>query len=259
MKPAKPTRTTVPAQAARVDWSLMAWGGLLVALVVATYWPTLSNQFIWDDDVYVENNVHLRSFAGLGQIWFKLGAVPQYYPLVHTTFWVEYHLWGLNPMGYHAVNMVLHAAAAVLVWRLLARLEVPGAWLAAALFAVHPVCVESVAWITERKNVLSLVLALGSLLAYLRFSPPQAARGPWAWYALALVLYVCALWSKTVTASVPAVLLVIYWWKRGTLPWQEFGRLSPFFRDRTGYGVCDRLDGEERGGSVGRRVGVHPG
>ncbi len=215
----------------RIDWRLVGWGALLAALVVAAYWPTLSNRFIWDDEHYVENNETLRSAAGLHRIWFTIGATPQYYPLVHSAFWVEYHLWGLNPLGYHVVNMALQVCNALLVWRLLSRLSVPGPWFCAALFAVHPVCVESVAWITERKNMLSLLMALGSILAYFRFAPPEVTfrQGPWRWYALALLLYVLALFSKTVSASVPAVLLVIYWWKQGQLPWREALRLLPFF------------------------------
>ncbi len=219
-------------------WRPWLCGASLVLLVAIVYWPTLDNGFIWDDDYYVEENVTLTSLAGLHDVWFKLGAVPQYYPLVHSTFWVEQHLWGLDPRGYHATNMLLHAAAAVLLWRLLSRLAMPGAWLAAAIFAVHPIQVESVAWITERKNVLSAALALGSLLAYLRFAPPeQAAIGPrgaaapprWRCYGLALALYVAALLSKTVTASLPAVLLVIYGWTRGRLTGRDVAPLVPFF------------------------------
>ena len=119
----------------------------------------------------------------------------QYYPLVHSAFWIEFHLWGLHPFGYHLVNVLLHATSAVLAWRLLDRLQVPGAWLAAAIFAVHPVEVESVAWVTERKNVLSLTLALGSMLAYFAL-PPLKGRGgrprdhaEWPWYLLALFLF----------------------------------------------------------------------
>ena len=210
------------------------WGASLVLLACVAYWPTLGNGFIWDDDDYVQNNMTLASPAGLRNIWFKLGAVPQYYPLVHSTFWIEHRLWGLDARGYHAVNLLLHALSAVLVWRLLARLAVPGAWLAAAVFAVHPVGVESVAWVTERKNVLSCALALGSMLAYLRFSPADVAsddraRGAWRYYVLALVLYVAAVLSKTVTASVPAVLLVVYWWKRGRVSGRDVIRLIPFF------------------------------
>lgn len=213
------------------------WAAVLIALVAFVYLPTLDNGFIWDDDVYVEGNPTLRSAEGLRDIWLKIGATPQYYPLVHTSFWLEAHAWGIQPRGYHVVNMLLHTVCVLLAWRLLSTLSVPGAWLAAALFAVHPVEVESVAWVTERKNVLSCALALSSMLAYLRFAPadtgdalptaPTASR--WFYYALAWLLYVAALFSKTVTASVPAVLLVLTWWKRGTVTRRDVLRLIPFF------------------------------
>ncbi len=217
--------------------ALRAWmlGAILVVLVAFVYGPTLSNGFIWDDDQYVEENPTLQSLHGLHDIWFKLGAVPQYYPLVHTSFWIETHLWGLHPLGFHAVNLILHAISTLLVWRLLTQLAVPGAWLAAAIFGVHPVEVESVAWITERKNVLSCALALGALLAWFRFDHPDlhredpATQGNWRFYLLAIALYVAALLSKTVTVTLPAVILVIDWWKRGRLTWRDGGRLAPFF------------------------------
>jgi len=176
------------------------WGAGLVLLVAIVYWPTLDNGFIWDDDDYVEYNATLTSSSGLLEIWFKLGAVPPVLSSGAQHLLVEYRLWGVDPRGYHAVNLLLHATSAVLIWRLLLRLAVPAAWLAAAIFAVHPVCVESVAWAAERKNVLSCALALGSLLAYLRFSAPDAAarsnterpydQGPWRYYVLALGLYI---------------------------------------------------------------------
>ena len=149
------------------NWASAASLLLLTAIV---YWPTLGNGFVTDDSVYVKENVVLRSVGGLLDIWFKLGSIEQYYPVVHSTFWVEHQLWQLRPAGYHAVNMLLHACAAVLVWRLLVVLAVPGAWLAAALFVVHPVGVETVAWVAERKNLLSCVFALGSLLAYWQYA-----------------------------------------------------------------------------------------
>ncbi len=238
-KTSQPRRAGGSGSGTPLNGEFWLWAAVLMALAVLAYWPTLSNGFIWDDDAYVENNPTLRTAQGLFDMWFKLGAIPQYYPLVHTTFWIEYHLWELNPLGYHIVNMLLHGLSGVLAWRLLARLEVPGAWLAAALFVVHPVEVESVAWVTERKNVLSMTLALGSLLAYFRFCPPEPPaegtqqtapeKAAWGWYALALALYVGALWSKTVTASVPAVVLVIFWWKRGTIRVRDVVPLLPFF------------------------------
>ena len=224
---------------ATVDGQSWLWGIGLGLLAVMVYWPTLDNGFIWDDDRHIERIAQIASPAGLMRIWISPSAVAQYYPVVHSTFWAEYHLWGLAPRGYHIVNLALHATAALLVWRVLVRLAVPGAWLAAAIFAVHPVCVESVAWATERKNVLSCAFALGSILAYMRFAPPDTLASPvdassgdsgrWPYYFLALGLFITALLSKTVTATVPAVLLVIYWWKRGRVTWRNVAALVPFF------------------------------
>lgn len=240
----KPSARQALADARRAQPGLSAkqqllWGAAaLVLLVLFFYAPVLQNGFIWDDDDYVTNNLALRSWQGLVQIWTKPGVVPQYYPLVHTTYWLEYHLWQLQPAGYHLVNMLLHAVNALLLWWVLRRLRVPGAWLAAALFAVHPVHVESVAWVTERKNVLSGALYLLSLLAYLRFSrldsseekaaSPVAPR-PWKFYALSLFLFGCALLSKSVTCSLPAVVLLLLWWKRGRIAWRDAAALVPFF------------------------------
>ena len=172
---------------------------LLALLALVAYAPATRCAFIWDDEAYVTQNPTLRSLHGLWQMWFVPFSLPQYYPLVHTTFWIEYHLWGLHPLGYHLVNVLLHVASVLLFWRLLKRLRVPGAWIAAALLAVHPVMVDSVAWVTERKNVLSLALTLAAMIAYLRFAPADQSsttgavdRAPrnnrstgWRWYVAA--------------------------------------------------------------------------
>src|ERR687887_2477599 len=144
---------------------------VLAAVTIFAYRPAWNGGFLWDDDVYITNNELLTAPDGLRRIWFSLDSPSQYFPLVYTTFRAEHALWGLNPSGYHWVNLVLHVSNALLVWLVLARLKVPGAWLAGAIFALHPVQVESVAWITERKNVLSAVFYLPALLAYLRFAP----------------------------------------------------------------------------------------
>ena len=146
-----------------------AAGVFLLALVAVAYAPAARNAYIWDDDAYVYENPTLPDPGGLERIWFEIGATPQYYPLVHTAFWIEYRLWELEPSGYHVVNVFLHGLSALLLWRLLLLLSVPGAWAAAAIFALHPVHVETVAWITERKNVLSAACYLGAALTYLRF------------------------------------------------------------------------------------------
>ena len=188
----------------------------MLPLTLAVYWPALSGGFIWDDDAHV-TRPDMRSFGGLFRIWFEPGATQQYYPLLHSAFWFEHKLWGDAPLGYHLVNVLLHATAATLFGLLLRRLTVPGAWLAAFLFLLHPVCVESVAWISEQKNTLSLVLYLAAASAYLRFAGDRTIGS----YLLATGIFVLALLTKTVTATLPAALLVVGWWKRGRLGWKD--------------------------------------
>jgi len=216
------------------------WLAAIVLPVVVAYLPAIRGGFIWDDDDYVVNNTALRDAEGLSNIWFKLGAVHQYYPIVHSAFWLEYHLWGPNPLGYHLVNVLLHALSAVLLWMLLRRLKVPGAMLAAAVFALHPVHAESVAWITERKNVLSGVFYLAAMLAYFKFSPPSAAPGrprPAAkWYVISLGLFILSLLGKSVTATLPAAILLLLWWKR-PLRWKDAGAMIPFVIAGVGMGM----------------------
>jgi Flp pilus assembly protein TadD len=201
---------------------------LLLATLVA-YAPALAAGFVWDDDHYVTQNPLLRDLAGLARIWLEPTATPQYYPLVHTTFWLEWHAWGQAPAGYHAVNVLLHALTAILLARVLVRLGVRGAWIAAALFALHPIEVESVAWVSERKNVLSGALCLGSALAWLRREEAATRRGRARAYATALALFLAALLAKTVTCSLPAALLVVQWWRKGRLRAADVVPLVPFF------------------------------
>jgi tetratricopeptide (TPR) repeat protein len=234
----KETTSSLPS-AWNHPWIL---GSLLVLLVLIAYQQAWHIGYIWDDDSYVTNNPTLRDWRGLWRIWFELMATPQYYPLVHTSFWLEYHLWGLNPLGYHLVNVFLHVGASVLLWRVLVRLQVPGAWLAAAIFAVHPVGVESVAWITERKNVLSAIFYFAAALSYLRFAEIQEAGNPgrrrWYFYLGSLLLFACALLSKTVACSLPAALLLVRWWKAGQLKRQDVLPLVPFFAVGLVLGLC---------------------
>lgn len=208
------------------------WVAVFVATLLA-YWPALNGGFLWDDSGHV-TRPELRSLGGLWQIWFHLGATQQYYPLLHSAFWLESHLWGDATAGYHLVNVLLHATGACLVAVTLRRLAIPGAWLAAWLFALHPVCVESVAWISEQKNTLSLVLYLCAMLAYLRFDEERRPTH----YVVATLLFVAALATKTVTATLPAALLVIFWWRRGRIdPRREALPLAPWFALALGAGL----------------------
>ena len=210
------------------------WLGLaLVALTALAYGPAWRAGFIWNDSDYV-TAPELRSLGGLWRIWSVVGATEQYYPLLHSWFWVQSWFFGDAPLGYHAVNILAHASAAVLFALALRRLAVPGAWAAAALFALHPVAVESVAWISEQKNTVSLVLYLAAALAWLRFEEKRSG----ARYAVATVLFGAALLTKSLTATLPAALLVIAWWRRGRIDWRvEVRPLLPWFVAGAAFGL----------------------
>ena len=200
-------------------------GLLLVITTLLAYQPAWQGKPLWDDAAHL-TPPELRSLAGLARIWTEVGATQQYYPATFTAFWVQHRLWGDATLGYHLVNILLHCLCALLFLRILRRLEVPGAWLAAAIFALHPVHVESVAWMAQLKNTLSGVFYLGSMLAYLGFDRTGSRR----LYALALGLFVLGLLSKTAIVTLPAAMLVIFWWKRGSLSWkQDALPLAPFF------------------------------
>ncbi|MHB8839121.1 MAG: tetratricopeptide repeat protein, partial [Gemmatimonadaceae bacterium] len=193
-----------------------AFALLLIAAVFVAYAPALGGGLVWDDSAHVTVGA-LQGWDGLRRIWLEPGATQQYYPVLHSLFWLEHRLWGDAVSGYHAANALLHAVAACLVALLGQRIGARGAWIGAFVFALHPVNVESVAWISEQKNTLSLVFALASALAWLRFDASRATRD----WAGAFALFVLALGSKTVTATLPCVLLVIIWWRRGRIEWRR--------------------------------------
>ncbi len=214
----------------RQDWLSIL---LLVVITMAAYLPSWSGTPIWDDDAHLTKPA-LRSLDGLARIWTQPGATQQYYPLVHTLFWVEHRLWGDWPAGYHLLNILLHCTSALLLVGILRQLGIPGAWLAAAIFALHPIQVESVAWISELKNTLSGVFYFSSASAYLKFDRTRNL----GFYASALLLFALGLLSKTVIATLPAAMLVIFWWKRGKLSWREdLLPLIPFFLLGTAAGL----------------------
>src|SRR5687767_3188374 len=164
-------------------------GALLFAVSIVAYFPALSAGFIWDDHPGHVTKPELRSLDGLLRIWTEVGATQQYYPLLHTAFWLEHRLWGDAPFGYHLLNVLLHAAAACLVGTLLRRLAIPGAWFAVLLFALHPVAVETVAWVSEQKNTLSTVLYLCAAIAFFRYREDHQPRH----YAIATLWFITAL------------------------------------------------------------------
>ena len=198
---------------------------LLFVATLFSHWQAIGGGFIWDDDAHITRE-WLRSLQGLWSIWFKLGATQQYYPLIHSAFWFEHALWGDTAWCYHLTNIFLHSIACFILVAVLRRLEIPGAWVAGFIFALHPVHVESVAWITEQKNTISAIFYLLAAFNYIKFDKERI----WMQYGFATLFFVLALLSKTVTASLPAALLVIFWWKRGKLTFKgDVLPLLPWF------------------------------
>ena len=226
-------------------WRNLVFGLGLVTAVVLCFSPALPGDFLWDDDLHITANPTIVGPLGLKEIWTTAAA--NYFPLVLTNFWVQHALWGLNPFGYHVVTLLFHALAAVLLWRVLVRLNARGAWLGAALWALHPVQVESVAWICELKNTQSAVFFLGAILGWLRWlevgrvsdppptSPTRSQDGASSRLTLshpayvgALVCAVLAILSKPSTVPLPVVLALCVWWRRGRFAWRDLIPLVPF-------------------------------
>ncbi len=209
------------------SWSgrhAIAAGLLLFLTAVVTYIPAMGAGFVWDDELEVVGNQVLQSPDQLAEVWLR-GDTADYYPLKSTVQWVGWRLWGADPVGYHLVNIGLHGLGALLLWRWLRRIRVPGAWLAGLVFAVHPVAVESVAWISELKNTLSLVFFLLTLLAFSRYESRPSGRT----FAAALVAFAAALLSKTSVVPLPLVLLIAAYWQRGSITRRDVLRTLPFF------------------------------
>jgi tetratricopeptide (TPR) repeat protein len=202
----------------------------IIAATVIFYIPALSGGFIWDDHGHVLFDPQLQNVAGLWKIWFTK-AIQQYYPLVYSSFWVEWQLWGDNPLGYHIVNVFLHSLNAIVFALVLRQLGFRGAWAAALIFALHPVHVESVAWISERKNVMSGLFYLASLLVFLKSEETEGETGSAdiKLYIFSFVLFVLALFSKTVVSTLPVVFIIIRWMRARPFNRSFILRLVPFF------------------------------
>jgi tetratricopeptide (TPR) repeat protein len=204
--------------------SLVADAGLILLLTIVVYLPAMTGGFVFDDNIYITDNPMVRAGDGLHRFWFTTEA-PDYYPLTWSILWVEWRLWGDNATGYHVVNIVLHAVNAVLLWLVLRRLKIPGAWLAGLVFAIHPVNVATVAWISEQKNTLSMLFYLAAILLYLKFDED----GRWKWYRWSLATFLLALLSKSAVVMLPVVLLGCVWWKRGSVRERDLLDAMPFF------------------------------
>jgi tetratricopeptide (TPR) repeat protein len=211
----------------RRDWF---WGLILILLVILVYTPVWKAGFVWDDETILTTNPCIVGPLGLTEIWTTSYA--NICPLTLTTFLAEHALWALNPLPYHLVNVLLHGACAILLWQVLRSLRVQGAWLGAALWALHPVMVESVAWITEMKNTQSGLFFLLSILFFIRYLRAKglAGRTGSGWdYALTLLFAALAMASKSSTVILPVVLCLCGWWFDGRWHWRNLARVAPMF------------------------------
>ena len=237
------------AQPAASPWAFLTvwerqtvlWGLALCAMVAVSYYPALSAGFVWDDEIFAEEPA-VRAWSGLWRIWFspaEMEMEDHYWPVLYTTFWLEHKFWGLDPFGYHLVNVLLYMANVLLLWRLLRSLFVPGAWAVAAVFAVHPMHVESVAWAIGRKDLLSGLFYMAAALCWIRYTEgvgdsrgrlPGSFPGPRpGLYLSALGLFAAAMLSKSVAVTLPVAFAIWLWWKNGQVTWTDVWRIAPFF------------------------------
>jgi protein O-mannosyl-transferase len=219
-------RPAVKAQALQ-DWPGWTWPVAAAVLLAATflaYWPVVHGGFVFDDEVIVIGNKCVTASDGLYRIWFTAENF-DYLPITYSGFWLEYRLWEQKPLGYHLVSLGLHAVIVILLWLLLGRLGIAGAWWGALIFAVHPVAVSSVAWISEQKNLCGLLFALTSLLLYLKFE----TSGHRSWYALSVAAFVAALLGKASVVMMPFLLLLYRWRRAGKLRLADLAWTAPFF------------------------------
>jgi Flp pilus assembly protein TadD len=192
-------------------WEIAKVAAIILAGVLP-YLPALTGGFVWDDQPLITANPLLRTPSGLGEIWSG-SRTADYFPVTNTVFWIEHHLFGDNATGYHVLNILLQAANSVLLWRVLRRLQIPGAFLAGLIFAIHPIHVESVAWISELKNVLSMFFFLISALFFFEIEDQRILNRPVATYSASLVAFLLALLSKTQVVFLPVALVLCAWWR----------------------------------------------
>src|SRR5437762_10456084 len=280
--PADPATSDELRSARQPLWEeAWVWAVLLITLVFIAYARVFTAGFIWDDESHLTQNPCIIGPLGLKEVWTSARAV--YYPLVLTTFWALHKFVGLSPWPYHLLNVVMHAGSALLLWRVLRQLEVRGAWFGAALWALHPVMVQSVAWVTELKNTQSCVFYLLSIFCFLKCQEqPRIARitptpsiekqgeavskaphrrigncrwlvssARWWRFALSLVFFILATVSKPSTVVLTVVLALCVWWRRERIQWRDVAALAPFALISALASVWTILEQKFHAGAIG--------
>jgi tetratricopeptide (TPR) repeat protein len=228
-----PQKAEAAPKRAVAPWIWFAQALVIIAAGLWIYWPAMNGGWLWDDDIYVTDNHLLRSLSGLQRIWLDPAASHDYYPLDNTAWWIEWQLWGMQSTGYHMVNVALHLIGALLVWRLLAKFGLRFAWLGGLLFAIHPLQVESVAWVAELKNTLSLPFFLLAMICWIDFEDGRRRRD----YLLSLAFFTIAMLGKPTMLTFPAVILLYAWWKRSRIDRRDIVASLPFFAVALIFGV----------------------
>jgi hypothetical protein len=218
-------KEVLPGKLSGVPWATILQALVIAAAALWIYRPSLHGGWLWDDDFDITDNTITQSPTGLWSIWFKPGSQVDYYPIKASVQWIQWHLWGMNTLGYHLTNVGLHILSALLVWRLLSKFHLRLAWLGGLVFAIHPVQVESVAWIAELKNTLSLPPFLLAMCAWIDYEEHQRDRDG----ELALGLFLVAMLCKTTMVMFPVAILLYAWWQRGRIGWNDVKASAPFF------------------------------
>jgi len=231
---AQATRIETPQAGTITNWKLFFLR--VVVIVAAGLWifsPALHGTWLWDDDILVAKNALTHEPSGFWKGWYKLDGLGNYYPLEVDTEWVEWHLWHDDTFGYHLTSVLLHILSALLIWKLLSKIGLRLAWLGGLLFIVHPVTVESVAWISELKNTLSLPLFLLAMCSWIDYDERRKRCD----YFLTLGFFLVAMLAKTTMVMFPIIILLYAWWKRSRVGWSDLKIGLPFFVISLGLGV----------------------
>jgi len=219
------TGDVLPSKSAMISWKVLLQAAVIIGAGLWIYWPALHGDWLWDDSLYISDNPLLKEPDRLWKAWFSPGSFIEYYPIEQSVQWLQWQLWGTRTLGYHLTNLALHLVSSLLVWRLLSKFGLRLAWLGGLLFAVHPVQVESVAWISEFKNTLSLPPFLLAMCAWVDYEEHHRPKD----YGLALGLFLAAMLGKITMAPFPVIMLLYAWWKRGRVGWTDLKVSGPFF------------------------------
>jgi protein O-mannosyl-transferase len=203
---------------------------VIVLAGLCIYSPTYHGDWLWDDDVVLTANPDVLSgtLSGLFKLWVNPDGI-DYFPLSYSLFWLQALVFGPQSIGYHITSILLHISSGLLLWSLLTTLKIPGAWVAALAFTIHPVCVESVAWVAETKNTLSLTLFLASCIFWVKQDDESPGPKRERIYLLSLAFFLLAMLAKTSVVAMPVLTLLYAWWKRGRVTIQDAVRAAPMF------------------------------